>query len=320
MLGGAPSPLDGQARDCRSPARLSPTVSSHVRSQTSSRRSHPLAGADAQLAASGVPWLSRTFHRRRDRASRSSNSSSIAPGTCCRWPRLPLYFAWDAYRAHAERLGRQDRRLDAVARSTTASASSTTASGSSAVERFAGAVFSSVRGRCGRATLAEAVPALAHSALPAAYTKRSPRAGADAGAVSRSRGRPPSPAERDHSSRRRGACCSCGAMSPRRLRSMTPCASMPRVLRSWREGANDGIWELDEGSRTRLRVSAAAARSSGCRTAEGPRDARQLVRAGAPRRSRRFEENLRERHAGGAPSAPDASTACGTRTARIAAC
>ncbi len=27
---------------------------------------------------------------------------------------VPLYFAWDAYRAHAERLGRQDRRLDVV--------------------------------------------------------------------------------------------------------------------------------------------------------------------------------------------------------------
>jgi hypothetical protein len=104
---------------------------------------------------------------------------------------LPLYFAWDAYRTHAERAGRQDRRLMPGARSTTASALSTAASGSSS-----GAIrsrsFSSARVRVPSAPpWRRPCRRLPSQSCPGQYAKRLPPGRRVRSSGSRSRGLPP---------------------------------------------------------------------------------------------------------------------------------
>jgi diguanylate cyclase (GGDEF)-like protein/PAS domain S-box-containing protein len=92
---------------------------------------------------------------------------------------VPLYFAWDAYRTHAERLGRQDRRLDAV-RSTDHGVC--IIDDNDRITQWNEVLAHTLECPASRAigrNIGTAVPALAHSALPVAVREatatRTPR-------------------------------------------------------------------------------------------------------------------------------------------------
>ena len=163
---------------------------------------------------------------------------------------LPLYFAWDAYRTHAERAGRQDRRLDA---GRSLDHGVCIVDGSERIIQWSDSLAQFLecpRARAVGATLAEAVPALAISVVPGAI--REAIAARTARTLERVTFK--------------------GATAHRALdvtvlpdgegivlvwRDVTEHATIADALRAdaarfaiVARGANDGIWELDESSRT----------------------------------------------------------------------
>ncbi|HUR32776.1 MAG TPA: EAL domain-containing protein [Vicinamibacterales bacterium] len=163
---------------------------------------------------------------------------------------VPLYFAWTAYRAHADRLGRQDRRLDAI-RSTDHGVCIVDDNGrvthwNDWLARHIDCAAPRAVGR----TLAEAVPALSLTPLPAAV---------------------------DHAIATRTACSLAGVSlatgAGSRTVHVTVIPDAEGVLLMWLDvsgqaaadhalrvnaarfalvaaGGNDGIWEVDETTRS----------------------------------------------------------------------
>ena len=182
---------------------------------------------------------------------------------------FPLYFAWDAYRTHAEGVGRHDRRLDA-GRSLdhgicVVDDSERIIHWSDSVAQF----LECRRPRALGATLAEAVPALASSALPAAI--REAIATRTAQTLER---------------------VTFKGVTADRVLDVTVLPDGEGIALVWRDvtehatiadaqrvdaarfaivarGANDGIWEVDEGSRT-VFVSPRLREILGLSPAEGP--------------------------------------------------
>jgi diguanylate cyclase (GGDEF)-like protein/PAS domain S-box-containing protein len=181
---------------------------------------------------------------------------------------LPLYFSWDAYRTHAERVGRQGRQLDA---GRSLDHAICVVDDNERIIHWSDSIAQFLEcppARAVGATLAEAVPALAGSALPAAIRE------AIATRTAQTLERVTFKGSTD------------------RMLDVTVLPDGDGVALVWRDvtehatladaqrvdaarfalvarGANDGIWELDEGSRT-VFVSPRLREILGLPLAEGP--------------------------------------------------
>jgi len=182
---------------------------------------------------------------------------------------VPLYFAWDAYRMHAERVGRQDGRLDA---GPSPDHGICVVDDKERITRWSDSVAEFLecpRARAVGAQLAEAVPALASSAVPAAIREA---------IATRSARTLEGVAFKTATSNRvlNVTAIPDGEGIVLLWRDVTAHAGMTDALRVDAErfevvakGANDGIWEFDETSRTVFQ-SLRLREILGLSTTEGP--------------------------------------------------